>query len=179
MPIYEHFSETELEVLRARAERAARITNAENAEEILTVLQIKLGSEAYALPVTPLRAVYENMTVIAVPCTPPFIAGIANIRGRITPVLDMAVLLNVPRLTSAVSPALVVVSGEDVSLALRVDGIKEIVTFPTSSIGPLPESGEALKRAGYLQGILTDGSTLVNVVAILKDPTLVVDDTPV
>jgi purine-binding chemotaxis protein CheW len=177
MSIYEGFSEQELEILQARAERAANATLKSDAGETLTTLQLMLGSEAYALPVTALRAVYENVTVVPVPCTPPFVAGIANIRGRIMPVLDLAVLLNAPRGVNDVSPALVVVSREDFSLVFQVEGVGDIATFPASSVDPLSAGGDTIERASYLQGMLADGSILLNVNAILGDPTLVVNDT--
>lgn len=175
MSIYEGFSEQELEVLRTRAKRAASTAQKSDAEETFTALHITLGGESYALPVELLRAVYENVTVVPVPCAPPSVAGIANIRGRIMPVLDLAVVLNVPRPKSDVVSALVVVSRGDFSLAFQVEGVREIMTFPTRSVGPLPVGGDTLERAGYLQGILPDGLTLLNVNAMLDDPALVVD----
>src|SRR5262245_5109120 len=94
MSIYEHFSDTERAVLQARAERAARTLRSDEAEERLNTLLVKLGGETYALPIEAVIAVYEAMLVVPVPCTPPFLAGITNIRGHIIPVLDLGHLLN-------------------------------------------------------------------------------------
>src|SRR5579871_5122132 len=167
MSIYERFSAEELEILRARAERAARIAQQDDAEEtLITALQITLGSESYALPVAGLVAVYENLTVIPVPCTPLHVAGIANIRGSITPVLDLAVLLNVPRSKAEAAPALVIVSQRDIDLALWVDGVGEIMTFAAREVNPLP-TGDLFEQMAYLQGILTEGGALLNLDALL------------
>lgn len=176
MSIREHFSERELEILRIRAERAANAAQNNVAEKELTALQITLGGEAYALPVERLRAVYEDVTVVPVPHTPLFVAGIANIRGRITPVLDLVSLLNVGRTTNPVSDALVVVSKDDLSLALRVENVGEVITFPETNIGPLPMGNELLEKARYLLGIMTDGPVLLSIDAILTDPALIVED---
>ena len=176
MSIYERFSEQELEILRARAERAANTSQQGDAKETVTALQIKLGPEAYALPVTFLRAVYDNVTVVPVPCTPTFVAGIANVRGRIMPILELSVLLNVPGAGQTAAGSLVVVSREDFSLALRVEEVGEIATFSESKVSPLRDSDSLLDKARYLQGIVTDGPTLLNMDAILDDPALVVDD---
>src|SRR5882724_2626146 len=96
MSIYEHFSQQELEILWARAERAAYAAQKSDAETLITALQITPGGESYALPVELLHGVYEGIEVMAVPCTPPFIAGVANVRGRILPVLDLATVLGAP-----------------------------------------------------------------------------------
>ncbi|MBZ0303931.1 MAG: chemotaxis protein CheW [Anaerolineae bacterium] len=176
MSLQEHFSENELEILRARAERAARTPHRDGDEKIVTALQITLGGEVYALPVELLRAVYEKVMVVPIPCTPQHVTGIANIRGRIMPVLDLAILLNAPRPTSDENCALVVVSKGEISLAFQVEGIGEITTFPASSVGPLPAGSETSERTSYLKGMLANGLTLLNVIGILDDPTLVVDD---
>jgi purine-binding chemotaxis protein CheW len=175
MSIYEHFSEEDLNILRARAARAA-YTDHEDVEEMLTVLHIMLGSESYALPVMKLSGIYEHVAVASVPCTPPFIAGIANIRGRIMAVLDLMVLLNVPHSLSGVPLSVAVVSRGNASIALQVEKVGEITTFPVSHVTSLPASVDT-GRAYYLQGILANGTAMINLDAILNDPQLQVNET--
>src|SRR4051812_37898715 len=92
--IFRDFSETDLQILRTRAERAARVQQDEGQVELLTVLSVTVGSERYALPIDAVSSVYEGLVLTHVPCVPAGIAGITNVRGRIVLVLDMLVLLN-------------------------------------------------------------------------------------
>ncbi len=45
------FSDAELTILKARADRLARLVKDQAQEEFLTVLSVKVGSECYALPI--------------------------------------------------------------------------------------------------------------------------------
>ncbi len=174
MSIYHHFSEQELAILQERADRAASTEEKNTTEFTLTILNIVLGSETYALSIERLRAVYKDAVVVSIPCTPSYIAGMTNLRGQITPVLDLAALLNISSSTS-ITRSLVIISQDDLTLALQVDEIGEIETFPVSAINPLPTGGKLLDREGYLQGLFLNGPTLLNIDAILNDSTLVVD----
>jgi purine-binding chemotaxis protein CheW len=173
--LYAHFSEQELEILRARAERAAAAEEKVTAEQTVTVVYTTLGSESYALSVECLRAVYKNVTVVPIPCTPSFVAGIANIRGRITPVLDLAVVLNVPPVATDGAKSLLVIARGDLIMALRVDDVGEIEMLTVRTLIPLPSDGRILASEVYLQGMFPNGATLLDVDALLNDPRLVVD----
>ena len=135
MSIHERFSEQELAILKARAERAASLSDRDAAQTTLTVLQIMLGEETYGLPVNDLRAVYEDVIVVPVPGTPPFVAGIANVRGRILPVLDLPVLLGVPDQAAALGTrALVVANRDAMTVALAIEAVGEIVAVAGQEI---------------------------------------------
>lgn len=177
MSFFDQFSEQELEVLRQRAERAANISENNDTRQMRSVLQISLGGELYALPVKLLKAIYEDINVISVPCTPDFVAGIANVRGRIIPVVDLGILLDTPRMKFESEPVLVVVTRDNVTLGFQVDYTGEMITLPAEDTRAVPVSGD-LQKTEYLQGLLSSGEVLLNIDAILNDPDLIVDQTP-
>jgi purine-binding chemotaxis protein CheW len=170
MSFYDHFSDDDRDVLRARAERIASTQNAANQGDTLSALLIRVGGESYALPLYALTAVYQEHPVVPVPCVPPFIAGIANIRGQILPVLDLATLLGVPN--EAEKRALVVASNAEISIGLCAEVVGEVTALPAHTLQPVPT---VLNRA-YVESIAADGTALLNVDAILNDPSLMVDE---
>ena len=176
MSIYDGFSDKERAVLLARAERAARQSLTDTQKTDLTTLAVTVYSEVYALPIERVLAVYENVQIVPVPCAPPFVAGIANIRGHILPVVDLGVLLGAPSQAPRSHVALVVVSEGEMSLGFCVDEIGAVQALSTTSLTPLA-SNLNLTHTAYLKGMLSDGSVLLDVNAILNDPTLVVNDT--
>lgn len=176
MSIHERFSEKDLAVLQQRAERAASVSDKNETQATLTVLQIALGQEAYGLPIDDLRAVYEDVGVVRVPGTPDFVAGIANVRGRILPVLDLAVLLDVPDRTGAAFRALVVASQDALTVAFSIETVGEVVTFAARDVIPPPSHTDNTGPT-YLRGVLPGGAGLLDVAAILSDPNLIVADT--
>jgi purine-binding chemotaxis protein CheW len=181
MSFYDHFNEDEQAVLRKRAERLAE-KESEAPEDLarIEMMVIMLGNETYGLPLHALTAAYQanvNLTtpVVPVPCTPPHIAGIANIRGHVVPVIDLAVLLGLPANAAAGSTGIVVVANETTTMAFRVDRIGDATLARFGEL--IPVSGLFdLAKTDYLQGTLPDGTILLNIDAILTDSTLIVDE---
>lgn len=56
-------------------------------------LLVRVRTEQYAVEMQSLSEVEPNTGVTPVPCTPPYVTGIINVRGEILTVLDLAVLL--------------------------------------------------------------------------------------
>lgn len=174
MNIYKHFSETELELLRARAMRTAGATDGEQDEDVVTALLVTLRDEVYAVPITTITYVEDSIPVIPVPCVPPFVAGIANMRGHIIPVLDLAELLGIPGNTTNAN-ILVRAANDEMSVAFRVETVGEVITLSLSDMDPIPDILDVAKT-DYLTGTFPDGVILLNMEAILNDPALEVDD---
>lgn len=87
-------------VQRLLAERARRLAQEEaspgTAAEGIAILQCRVQDERYAVPLRVLEAVRPAVGLVPVPCTPPFVAGILNVRGEIVSVLDCAAALGLP-----------------------------------------------------------------------------------
>jgi purine-binding chemotaxis protein CheW len=173
MSNYQHFSDTERAVLQARAERAARTLGTNQTDDRLNTLLVTVGGETYALPIEAVIAVYEAMAVVPVPCTPPFLAGITNIRGHIIPVLDLGQLLNAHVDPVGDVAALVVTAIEDLTVALRVDEIGTVQGLPTT--GMVPDNLDVTHRM-YLKGILPNGTILLDVQGLLSSPAIIVNE---
>ncbi len=170
MSFYDHFSEEEVAILRSRAARIARTQNEVKPGEMLTALVIQAGGELYALPIEVLVAVYVEHSIIPVPCVPSYVAGVANIRGQVLTVLDLAILLNVSGGTAR--HALVVASDRETSIAFCAESVGETITFPNGDMQPVP----AALNGDYLQGVLPGGIALLNLKALFDDEALTVDE---
>jgi len=178
MSSFESFSQAEQAILQARAARVAADTQSGGDQNALTVLLVSVHDEMYALPIEAIRAVHVDIPVMTVPCAPPFVAGIANIRGYVLPVIDLARLLDVPAPQRQAAPigGLILASQEDMTIALLVNAIHDVAILPLDRLAPVP-STLARERLNYLQGVMPDGAILLDVAAILNDPALVVDET--
>jgi purine-binding chemotaxis protein CheW len=60
------------------------------------VLVFRLREEHYAIEASRLRLVHRGTSLAPLPCTPPFVAGMLNVRGEVVTVLDLAVALGLP-----------------------------------------------------------------------------------
>src|SRR5882724_8355786 len=84
-------------ILRARDHTRARAPRpAPAAGTMLELLEFRLATERYALETRHVQGVHPLRELTPLPCTPPFLLGIVNVRGRILPVLDLKKFFDLP-----------------------------------------------------------------------------------
>src|SRR3990172_12567895 len=77
-------------ILRERAEALAKpVEEARTPTEPLELLVFSLAGERYGIETAQVLEVVPLRGLTPVPCTPPFVLGVVNHRGRIRPVLDL------------------------------------------------------------------------------------------
>lgn len=163
-------------ILEERAEALARPPEAEEDAEMLGVLTLAVGSERYGVPLDEIVGIEPLVNVAAVPNLPLLWAGLANVRGRLCPVLDLAKYLGVsPDARHGQRNAVVVASGP-VTVGLLADEVSDVTWIRRTDIGP-PPPGARSAHAG-LRGVTPDLLAVLDVEALLGDPLLVVDHEP-
>lgn len=86
------------QILRDRAHLLARPPEqAATADTQLEVLEFRLAQERYAVETRHVREVCPLKDLTPLPCTPPFVLGVVNVRGCILPVLDLKIFLSYRR----------------------------------------------------------------------------------
>jgi purine-binding chemotaxis protein CheW len=80
-------------ILRDRALSYARIEDHASDEAEAHVLLFRLGDERYAIELRDLLAVRPATGITHIPCTPPHIAGILNVRGDVISVVSLSTAL--------------------------------------------------------------------------------------
>ena len=66
----------------------------------MRALRLRIGSDAYAIPMASAREVVASPTVTHLPTSPSSVLGVCNVRGEIIPVFDTGVLLGLGPLPS-------------------------------------------------------------------------------
>lgn len=151
-------------VLRVRARRLAAAPAAGQRPDEIEVLLCRVGAEQYAVPLGVLRGLQRARGLTPVPCTPPFVAGLLNVRGELVTVLDLGVALD-PR---AVPTAL------DTSQVLLVDaprGRAGLLVDEVLGVAQLPRDALAasLSRREVAAGVADARTVLLAVDRLLAD----------
>jgi purine-binding chemotaxis protein CheW len=60
----------------------------------LQLVGFYVGSQLYALPTLAIQEVIRKQEISQLPMAPPFVSGVINLRGRITPLIRLRVLLD-------------------------------------------------------------------------------------
>lgn len=107
-------------------------------QERILYLGFYLGKEVYALPLRELREVARLTRIRTVPGTPPSVAGLVNLRGKIICVLDVKTILGLPYPASSEQRFLIVLEGAAEPLGLVVDSIADIYSIEPDQIESPP-----------------------------------------
>ena len=162
-------------ILRERARAMARTPELESDGERLFVLEFLLAHEHYAAEVRYIREAHPLRSLCPVPCTPPFILGIVNIRGQILPVVDIKRLFDLPEKgITNLNRVLVVESGATLFglLADEVAGVREV---PIRDLEPPLATLSGLQKE-YIRGITRERLIVLDMETMLSDERLVVHE---
>ena len=100
------------------------------------LISFNLNDDLYCLSLDVLKEVMKDTTITKVPGTPDFIAGIMNLRGDYITVLDVKKFLNLEQKQkeSTEKTPVIIVSYNDMELALMIDKINELFEIPEDRI---------------------------------------------
>ncbi len=130
-----------------------------------------VGATHHALPIDVVLEILVPGPITPAPGAPHAVLGLAQVRGRAIPVVDLARCLGLPGSSSAAERRLVVVSSGAGPAALLVDSVDEVATVQPGDFEmvPVPGSGAmvVIKRADALIGWLSV-SDVVPSLAVLE-----------
>ena len=110
-------------------------------EEKLEALCLRVSDRFFALDIFCIREILRAQAVTQVPNAPPELAGVANLRGDLIPVVDLhRILLRRERGELQEEARLVVVRSEENTVGLLVDQVLDVASVPTEELRPVPGS---------------------------------------
>src|ERR1700674_394481 len=164
------------QILRARAQALARPpAHTPAAGTLLEVLEFRLAQERYALETRYVREVYPLKDLTPLPCTPPFVLGIVNVRGRILPVLDIKKFFDLPEQGLTDLHRIILVGGNDLELGLLADVVVDVRTIPVDRLQPSLPTLTGV-RDQYLKGVTAERLVVLDLGRILADPKIIVHE---
>jgi len=127
-------------------------------------LTFLLCEERYALPLPRVHSVLRHEPITPVPGVPPSIRGVISQRGRVVPVVDLAVRFGRPPREATLWTCFLLVQvdieGEQTQLAMMVDRVDSVMELAEGDMLPPPAFGTAI-RADFLRGMARQDSGLV------------------
>lgn len=144
-----------------------------------TLLVFGLSGESFALPVTTIHEVIDPLPVTRVPNAPPHAPGLINVRGIVTPIIDVRLRLRMPERSedpSRRSGRIIVlelpVSGVRTRVAIRADAVHEVIEAHSAQLESLPDLG-ARWPSQFVKGVARHEGALV---VLLEPETLFAPD---
>jgi purine-binding chemotaxis protein CheW len=143
-----------------------------------TLSTFRLGALWFGVDVSHVREVACSARVTPVPLAPANLAGLINVRGELTLVVDLRRVLQLPARECSPESRHIVLDGEGLRVALMVDAVGDVVTVEEATFAPSPETLRgaprdlllgAHKLAGALL-LLLDVASVLRVAAASSPP---------
>ncbi len=163
-------------ILRARAEILARVSEESAPEgERLEIVEFLLASEHYAIESAYIGEVYPLKDLTPLPCTPAFVLGVINLRGKILSVIDLHRFFDLPEKGLSDLNKVIILRNDYMEFGILADAI---ITARWISRAALLSSLPTLTdvRADYLKGVTEDRLVVLDGGKILSDRGVVVHE---
>jgi len=120
------------------------------------VLEFTLGSEHYALDITPVREIVEMTPITVIPRAPGHITGVINLRGEIVNILNLNSFLKLPNQPITESQKIIVFMADAAkgnNVGVIVDNVSSVTEISTAQVDLMTE-GIAGNESRYIKGII-------------------------
>jgi purine-binding chemotaxis protein CheW len=134
------------------------------------LLSFVAATETYALDIRQMREIIKLRPITEVPRVPPFVCGVATVRGEIVPVLDLRLRLGLPAGTPTAAARILVCDVDGEPHGLLVDAVRSVLRLRDEQIEATPPVGPA---ADFLAGIGRVGDDLIillDLAAVVRFP---------
>ncbi|ADG13438.1 chemotaxis protein CheW [Methanocaldococcus infernus] len=136
-------------------------------EDTMKIVVFKLGKNEYGLEVEEVREVLKlkKSDITPLPNAPSYVVGVTNIRGEITPIIDLKGKLGIyndygEEEGKKDEILIMVVEIEGQTFGIIVDGVNDVMQITKDQITPI----SAIKRAAggdYIEGIIKIDDRLI------------------
>lgn len=162
-------------ILRKRARELARQPLREVTGGALDCLEFRLTYETYAIEMRWIAETYPLKELTPLPCTPPFVAGIINVRGRILSVIDIRKFFDLPEKGLTDLNKVIIMQNEDMEFGILADEILGTRTIQLSEVQPSLPTLTGI-REEYLKGVTRKRTAILDGARLLADRSLIVHE---
>jgi purine-binding chemotaxis protein CheW len=163
-------------ILRTRARTLAQEPVLEHAaEDAIEVVEFVLAYETYGVESSHVREIYPLKELTPLPCTPPYVLGIINVRGQILSVVDIGKFFDIPEKGLTDLNKVIILRSESMEFGILAD---QIIGARTISLRGLQPSLPTLTgiREEYLKGVTADRTVILDAEKLLSDAKLMVHE---
>lgn len=137
------------------------------AEEELRLVSFHVSDQVFAVPIMLVQEVLRAVPATKLPAAPSFLAGVTNLRGRVTPLVNLACLLDVSCAADEANKFLIVCRLRGMQIGLQVRAIDTMYKAPRADIEWNIE-GQVGVNAGLMAGLLKAGDRLIKILSVSR-----------
>ncbi|ATP39372.1 chemotaxis protein CheW [Solibacillus sp. R5-41] len=118
----------------------------------LKVIVFQLADKEYAIPVSHVKGIEKLMHITRVPKTARFVKGVINLRGVVTPVIDLRERFELPISENEETTRIIIITLETMEVGFVVDSANDVLDIDSESIEQQPEVVGSLEEE-FIAGV--------------------------
>ena len=141
-------------------------------KEEMKLVAFSLNGKEYAIDVKNVVSIEKMMTITRVPHVPPYVKGVINLRGVITPILDLRIRFDMEPVEYNQNTRIIIVTWENKEVGFIVDEANDVINIQEKNIEPQPDVIGNIQQ-NYITGVVKVADRLL---IILKLETILKED---
>lgn len=135
-------------------------------ESELQMVSFTLGEQEFTVPITVVQEVIRYQQHTKLPAAPSFLAGIVNLRGRVTPLIRLRRLLGVRTGSDELDKFIVVCRRKGLQMGLMIETVATMYRVTQDRIEWGVESNLGI-NADFILGLMkSDGERLISIISV-------------
>lgn len=126
--------------------------NSLNSEEATKVIAFQLMDKEYAIDINCVESIEKVLSITKVPRTPSYVYGVINLRGVVTPIVDLRERFGLALKPFDETSSIIIVSLDDYEVGIIVDNANDVIDIPITAIEPQPEVVGAIESE-FIAGV--------------------------
>lgn len=125
----------------------------------MKVIIFELMNKEYAIEVDAVQSIERVISITRVPKTPSYVKGIINLRGVVTPIVDLRERFGLEPIEMDERTRIIIVSLEDYDVGLIVDSANDVLDIPVGIMESQPEVVGSIE-SDFISGLAKVGKRL-------------------
>jgi purine-binding chemotaxis protein CheW len=118
----------------------------------IKIIVFRIREEEYGVEVNQVRSIERIQKITRIPRTASFVKGVINLRGVVTPIINLRSRFDLEEEEATESTRIIIVALDDMEVGLIVDAANDVIDVPVDAIEPPPEVVGGIE-ADYLRGV--------------------------
>jgi purine-binding chemotaxis protein CheW len=119
-----------------------------------------LGELCLAVEIAQIQEIMRDVRVTRVPYAPPQVSGVINLRGEVSTIIDLRLVLSLPPAPAGASRRTLIVRSQGESIGLIVERVADIMTVDAHAIVPAPPNVGAVDGR-FIRGVCPRDSEII------------------
>ena len=131
----------------------------------LLMVAFYLGSQEFTVPTCVVQEVIRTMPLAKLPSAPPHIAGVINLRGKVTPIIKLRDVLEVNSSREGEDKFIVVCRRQGIQIGMIIERIHTMYRIPQSDIDWTIEARLGI-NVEFIAGLLKLDEQLIGIISM-------------